>query len=883
MLTSEDKTPTLSDLSPNDDLKKRALTRSRRGAPEFKLSPSLGAEVIDALEALLPEGQSLGDVGVLAGQSVCSVIMELAGLERGPINDIDLFMIKRRLNTQLCRESAGALQEEQLGEQTVDFTFAYPNMPPIERLSSDRLSSIPKLVNGSTPPKTLVARLPSLRTVWSYTPSSPHSSTRLRMSHGALPQGARSSKEAARAGQDHYLYPASKMVKREARFDLGNLFHLHLHLQGKGLYELISTDREGLINYIVGQSCHESRVHIRLISILKTFDINCTQVGVDLSSKELVWTEAFAHFLRSFELELCAVSHPCHTAIRWFEKKIALDAYGDDDAVMSALSLSMKYARSKSVSLYRHPMNPSGDGPVEYSELATHLSQGTGQKDRPQWSQTLKVIFTDRYRERFEAIESTLSPWFRLVEIESEGPPLPLPLYTLKPKNEPILEHQSKLIAHLIGEARWGIFSELTFAPRLIIDETSNRYTRAQRRLKVRLIEQASHRPYACALVFGALYAEGRWVLEEDIKNSDLDRIERAFIRHPNAVMKLAHLSPKRLSACLLYLQRLEKKVGEMVWGLVESELEYDSVENEEELERALYKIYSALIELEIQGIGAQNAEIEEPSQGSRDLATLIIGHVKESDPKSLGQPVLITENGVECFELKGSAMLEREGREMRHCVGGYAMKSALKRCLIFSLRRTSERSYESTIRQAPKTIPSTERIDCRSTLELIPTFPLPEERALGVSVSYKVNQHCKAFNQDPSLDHQEAALQLIETLKLASIEPSRRAEAGETLKLMSLEAGYERAKNNILKSGAQLRQKIMALPESITGEVTRAGRKTLNDLKSLSLSHLKVCAGRYEGADRERILQASEIISAWVEAHWPSQPDEPSDFEITF
>ncbi len=112
---------------------------SRRGAPEFKLSPSLGSEVIDALEALLPEGQTLGEVGVLAGQSVCSVIMELAGLERGPINDIDLFMIKRRLNTQLCRESASALEEERLGEDAVDFALAYPNMPPIERLSSNRL------------------------------------------------------------------------------------------------------------------------------------------------------------------------------------------------------------------------------------------------------------------------------------------------------------------------------------------------------------------------------------------------------------------------------------------------------------------------------------------------------------------------------------------------------------------------------------------------------------------------------------------------------------------------------------------------------------------------------------------------------------------------
>jgi hypothetical protein len=58
--------------------------------------------------------------------------------------------------------------------------------------------------------------------------------------------------------------------------------------------------------------------------ILKGFDINCVQVGVDAQTKEVFWTPEFLEFLDSRVLEVNFYGTPMHSAVRLLKKKQAL-------------------------------------------------------------------------------------------------------------------------------------------------------------------------------------------------------------------------------------------------------------------------------------------------------------------------------------------------------------------------------------------------------------------------------------------------------------------------------------------------------------------------------------------------------------------------------
>ena len=117
-------------------------------------------------------------------------------------------------------------------------------------------------------------------------------------------------------------------------------FHQH-YLSSLNLYQIYACDQADLINYIY------CKVHeygsFKISDLLATFDINCTQVAVDLHSKQLIWTKAFEDFIYSFELKVHRTSQPAHTAIRWVEKRKSLRAYGDDNVVLSLLALLVYY------------------------------------------------------------------------------------------------------------------------------------------------------------------------------------------------------------------------------------------------------------------------------------------------------------------------------------------------------------------------------------------------------------------------------------------------------------------------------------------------------------------------------------------------------------
>jgi hypothetical protein len=91
---------------------------------------------------------------------------------------------------------------------------------------------------------------------------------------------------------------------------------------------LVTTFRDELFNYVV----YNHSVTPTHMDILKYFDINCTQVGIDLYTKEIVYTTDFLNFFDSKQIEIIDFYLPYHTISRYFKKRDELyNFYGNNE------------------------------------------------------------------------------------------------------------------------------------------------------------------------------------------------------------------------------------------------------------------------------------------------------------------------------------------------------------------------------------------------------------------------------------------------------------------------------------------------------------------------------------------------------------------------
>ena len=89
----------------------------------------------------------------------------------------------------------------------------------------------------------------------------------------------------------------------------------------KDYYKISRTENDGLYNKIYYSGTSEDPE-----LVIKSFDINCTQIGYDISSDKVFWTSNFENFLKSGELKITNLGSPNHTAIRLYKKRDELNA-----------------------------------------------------------------------------------------------------------------------------------------------------------------------------------------------------------------------------------------------------------------------------------------------------------------------------------------------------------------------------------------------------------------------------------------------------------------------------------------------------------------------------------------------------------------------------
>jgi hypothetical protein len=94
----------------------------------------------------------------------------------------------------------------------------------------------------------------------------------------------------------------------------------------KNYYKITEASKEdGIINLIK----YESNTIDPMI-VIKSFDINCTQIGCSLEDNKFYWTEDFEEFLKNGNLKITNLRTPAHTAARIAKKKKDLNVNLDE-------------------------------------------------------------------------------------------------------------------------------------------------------------------------------------------------------------------------------------------------------------------------------------------------------------------------------------------------------------------------------------------------------------------------------------------------------------------------------------------------------------------------------------------------------------------------
>lgn len=104
------------------------------------------------------------------------------------------------------------------------------------------------------------------------------------------------------------------------------------------LYSIKSVSRDDMLNFVQctmadGYMDRRLRAH----DVIAGFDLNCTRVAIDLATKELVWDHHYEQFLQSRQLRIAMMHTPWHTFLRLAKKSQELpDVYADFEAAAQA-------------------------------------------------------------------------------------------------------------------------------------------------------------------------------------------------------------------------------------------------------------------------------------------------------------------------------------------------------------------------------------------------------------------------------------------------------------------------------------------------------------------------------------------------------------------
>lgn len=290
-------------------------------------------------------------------------------------------------------------------------------------------------------------------------------------------------------------------------------------------YRVISSNRDGMLNIIAIEAAPS--LLNEPIELLRSFDINEVQVGVDLTTRQLFWTNNFESFLKNRQLEITSYHTSMHTAIRFVAKLRELkNVYGDIGRVMHGVTAFI---------------HAQAQDPAPRHKIALSFGQAMADK--------------------FEKVKDTLAPWFTLQEKTDvpEGYPT---LFHLVPVRDPdpalvdiIQCYPTAVVAPVIQACTYP------FKPAL------------REMLKVLVVGPSLTRATSSYLWINA---EDSWatllsLAGREISLKDAKANEALLNKHPALVLPVGKLSTKVADQVLAWIRRESRTKGEWVVGILEN------------------------------------------------------------------------------------------------------------------------------------------------------------------------------------------------------------------------------------------------------------------------------------------------------------------------
>lgn len=147
---------------------------------------------------------------------------------------------------------------------------------------------------------------------------------------------------------------------------------------------ILHTARKELINYVYLTNGKSRRIYnlfnYNLYDLINSFDINATQIGLDLKTNELYFTNDFILFLYTKQLEITRFSTPAHSLIRLFKKAKEMNVFfnlEDSLAIYSLESKIFKHNQNIFNYFYNKEINmfPDSGNKDELSNDLDHLTK----------------------------------------------------------------------------------------------------------------------------------------------------------------------------------------------------------------------------------------------------------------------------------------------------------------------------------------------------------------------------------------------------------------------------------------------------------------------------------------------------------------------------
>lgn len=389
-------------------------------------------------------------------------------------------------------------------------------------------------------------------------------------------------------------------------------------------YRLAKTEREGMLNRVYCTFKNSDYA----ADVIASFDLNCVQVGIQLETGKLIWSRHYEEFLRTGQLDIVNLSTPTQSIIRYFTKLKELEGlYGDSERLIELVAMSMQ--------------GTSQDG--------TFISS----------TSAMTTAFGDRYKKKFDGVESDLQPYFSLTSEKIHD----INVYQLSPRFE-----VDKAALSTIRDLNLRHYHLPTLSKILHGKLRNAHKERLEHLLRIpaKKMRNAKHEenfrnatPYDTLVSY--LWKHGESEFKSNMSCSEFDQLAKFLTEHTRMTRYFHDVKPLEQLNRLKQIRHQVRTRGKWVVGALEIR-DHDSFECDHWTADYLNEIL----------------DDEERVQKSIQIAPILPSGVSE---------------GYQLKELCNGIELLTEGSEMHHCVGGYGRMLVDGKSRIFSVRNAMTKS----------------------------------------------------------------------------------------------------------------------------------------------------------------------------------------------